>query len=64
MAHIPFTMFFDILCNDLPSPAYVHTMMQILQSSKQVLDFNVTVFSNLQFGTGLFLSFLDFPSAN
>jgi hypothetical protein len=64
MAHILFPSFFVILCNDFPSPVYVSTMMQILQSSKPVLDFNVTMFSNLQFGTGLFLSVLDFPSAN
>jgi len=63
MAHILFTRFFDILCNDFPSAVYVRTMMQILQSSKPVLDSSVTVLSTLQFGTELFLSFLDFPSA-
>jgi len=64
MVHILFTSFFDILCNVSPSRLYDNAMMQILQSSKPVLDFNVTILSDLQFGIGLFLSFLDFPSAN
>ena len=70
MANILFTRFFNIICNVFPSHiyiyiyTYVHTMIQILRSSKPVLDFFVTLLSNLQFGIGLILSFLDFPSAN
>ena len=43
MVHIPFIRFFDIVCNVFPSPMYIHIMMKILQSSKPVLDFNVTM---------------------
>ena len=54
MAHILFTRVFDILCNIFASTVYVHIMMQILQTSKLVLDLTVTLLSNLWFGIGYF----------
>jgi len=41
MVHILFTRFFDIRCNVFQIPIHVCTMMQIPQSRKPVLDFNV-----------------------